>query len=189
MISLDMIDQIVERTGVTYAQAKKALEENDEDVIKAIISIEEKNEKFGSKLKDDINIKKNDLMDTLKEILQKGNATKVIVEKNGEVYLSLPLTFAVPVGALSLAMGPILVAVVAVLGVGVYVGNFTVKVVKSDGSEVNVNEETEKKLKQLKKNAEKNEDESGDDVIDITETSKKEEQAENIIDLDDKDKE
>lgn len=175
MITLEMIDQIVERTGVTYAEAKQALEENDEDVIKAIISIEENSNGFADKLKEDINIKKDDLINTLKEIIAKGNATKIIVEKNGEQYLSIPLTFAAPVGAASLILGTTLIPVIAVLGVGVYVGNFTVKVIKKDGSEVNVNKETQKKLykikheaKQAAKKAKDKMKDEPDEIIEIT---------------------
>lgn len=176
MITLEMIDQVVERTGITYAEAKKALEENGEDVISAIIAIESNTGKFGEKFKEDVNLKKEDLIMTLKDILNKGNATKIVVEKNGEVYLSIPMTVAIPVGAITI-FNPILIAVLGVLGVGAYVGNFTVKVIKSDGTEVNVNEETEKRIKKakfernVKRNANKMKDgidDVADEIIDIT---------------------
>lgn len=182
MVTLEKIDQVVDRTGVTYAQAKKVLEENDGDVVESIIAIEN-GDKFGEKVKNDFNVKKDDLVSTLKEILAKGNATKIVVEKESEEYLSIPMTIAIPTGVLSLALGPILLPVIAALGVGAYVGNVTVKVIKKDGTEVNVNEETEKKLRGLKKNVDETKnktkekaedikddyDELKEDVIDITE--------------------
>ena len=44
MITLEKIDQIVERTGVTYEEAKEALQAVDGDVVEAIIYLE-KNKK------------------------------------------------------------------------------------------------------------------------------------------------
>ena len=40
-ITLEKLDQIIERTNVTYGEAKKALEQSEGNVIDAIIYIEE----------------------------------------------------------------------------------------------------------------------------------------------------
>lgn len=40
-ITLEKIELVKDRTGVTYAEAKQALEENDGSVVDAIIDIEE----------------------------------------------------------------------------------------------------------------------------------------------------
>ncbi len=37
MVTLEKIDQVVERTGVTYEEARAALEEVEGDVLEAII--------------------------------------------------------------------------------------------------------------------------------------------------------
>lgn len=39
-ITIEMIDELIERTGVSYSQAKKALMETDGDLLKAILFIE-----------------------------------------------------------------------------------------------------------------------------------------------------
>lgn len=166
MITLEMIDQVVDRTGVSYARAKKELEENNEDVVQAIISIED-GSKLNFKIKD--KLKKTDVIDTLKSVLKKGNATKIIVEKDEEEYLSLPVTFAVPMGLLSLALGALLAPIILALGVGAYVTNTTVKVKTKDGKEINVNEETEKRVREAKKKVSKKAEDLSDEVIDITE--------------------
>lgn len=36
-ITLEKVDTVIERTGVSYSEAKKALEESDGDVLAAII--------------------------------------------------------------------------------------------------------------------------------------------------------
>ena len=41
-ITLEKVDQVIERTGVTYAEAKQALEVCGGDVLDAIIYIESK---------------------------------------------------------------------------------------------------------------------------------------------------
>ena len=39
-ITIEMIDELIERTGVSYSQAKKALTETEGDLLKAILLIE-----------------------------------------------------------------------------------------------------------------------------------------------------
>src|SRR6056297_384728 len=39
-ITIEMIDELIERTGVSYSQAKKALLETEGDLLKAILLIE-----------------------------------------------------------------------------------------------------------------------------------------------------
>ena len=41
-ITLEKVDLVIERTGVTYAEGKEALEVSDGDVLEAIIYIENK---------------------------------------------------------------------------------------------------------------------------------------------------
>lgn len=169
MITLEKIDQIVERTGVSYAQAKEALDKTNGDVIDAIIYIEENTPTFTKKVSENVNLKKDEVLYTLKELLRKGNVTKIIVEKKGKRYLEVPVNIAVSAGALSLLIGIAILPVVAVIGVGLYIGDFRIKVVKDDGSEVDVNEETQKRILLLKGKVENSKvNEVKDDLIDIT---------------------
>ena len=48
-IKLEDLDQVRERTGVSYAEAKMALEEADGNVVDAIVALEEKNAKTTEK--------------------------------------------------------------------------------------------------------------------------------------------
>ncbi len=69
-ITLEKIELVKDRTGVTYAEAKQALEETDGSVVDAIIAIEEiintgeKKKGFGKK--------GEALFSRLKEIVKKG---------------------------------------------------------------------------------------------------------------------
>ena len=98
---------------------------------------------------------------------------ELIVEKEGKTYLEVPVNIAISAGALSIYIGIVLLPVIALLGVGMYIGNFKIKVIKDDGSKVDVNEETQKRILLLKGktdnkvNEEKTED---DEIIDLTHT-------------------
>lgn len=140
MVTLEKIDQVVDRTGVTYEQARDALNACENDVIDAIIYLEKSQHSF----MDNINVKSSEITDTLKDLLKKGNVTRVIVEKDGEVLLNLPVT----VGAIGIVMAP----VVALFGMGAAVmTKYTIKIVKEDGEEIDVNKMTEEKINEMKK--------------------------------------
>lgn len=139
MITLEKVDQVVERTGVTYEQARDALNACEGDVIDAIIYLEKTQPSFT----DSVNVKSRDLMDTLKDFLKKGNVTRVIVEKDGDIVLNLPVT----VGAIGLVAAPI----AAILGIGAVVyAKYTIKIIKEDGEEIDINKATEEKMNQMK---------------------------------------
>ena len=81
-ITLEKIELVKDRTGVTYAEAKKALEEADGSVVDAIIAIEEtinagnKGRAFGEK--------GEALFASLKNLVKKGNVAKIQVKREGD---------------------------------------------------------------------------------------------------------
>lgn len=168
MITLEKIDQIVERTGVSYAQAKEALEKVEGDVIEAIVYIEQNNPNFAKKVSDNVSLKKEEVLDTLKDLITKGNVTKIIVEKEDKKVLEVPVNVALSAGVLSLFLGTLLLPVIAVIGTGLYIGNYKIKVLKNDGSEVDVNEETQKRILAIKEKVDFSKKEVKDEIIDIT---------------------
>ncbi len=141
-ITLEKIDQVVDRTGSSYEKAKVALENAQGDVIEAIIAIErEEKEEFEEVAK--ISEKGSEIIEKLKEALKKGNVTKVILEKDGEVLLNLPVT----VGAIGVILAPI----AAIIGVSAaMITKYKIKIVKDDGEVVDVNDITEEKLSEMK---------------------------------------
>ena len=141
-ITLEKIDQVVDRTGTSYEKAKAALENAQGDVIEAIIAIErEEKEEFEEVVK--ISEKGSEIIEKLKEALKKGNVTKVILEKDGEVLLNLPVT----VGAIGVILAPI----AAIIGVSAaMITKYKIKIVKDDGEVVDVNDITEEKLSEMK---------------------------------------
>lgn len=88
--NLQKIDDILKRTNTDYSTAKQALEDANGDVLEAIILIENQN-------KNDSNAqtgtgKGEQILNQIKDILAKGNATKITIKKNNEVIVNLPIT-------------------------------------------------------------------------------------------------
>lgn len=130
-ITLEKIELVKDRTGVTYAEAKSALEETDGSVVDAIIAIEEtinsgeKSRGFGKK--------GEALFSRIKEIVKKGNVSKIQVKKDGELILNVPVN----AGLVGVVIAPIaaVVAVVAAFGF-----KCIIEIIKNDGTIIDVSD-------------------------------------------------
>ena len=77
----------------------------------------------------------NNILNKVKELVRKGNVSKIVVRRNGEVLVSIPVNVGV-VGAvigLTAAKWAVLAAVLATVGFGC-----SVEILKDDGEVVNV---------------------------------------------------
>jgi DNA-directed RNA polymerase subunit L len=132
-ITLEKIELVKDRTGVSYKEAKEALEANGGSVVDAIISIEEAinngdSNKFGDQ--------GTAIVESLKEIVKKGNVSKIVVKKeDGEVLLNVPVN----VGILGVVVAPwgMIVAAIAAFGF-----KCVIEVVKDDGTVIDVTDKT-----------------------------------------------
>lgn len=98
---MEKIDTIRERTGASYREAYQALQDCNGNVIEAIIRIEETGG-LGDEEEDTMNqyyVKGNQLVDKVKEIIRRGNVTRIKIRRGEEVLLDFPVTIGV-VGAL-----------------------------------------------------------------------------------------
>jgi len=88
--NLQKIDEILRRTNTDYSTAKQALETANGDVLEAIIFIENmnKNKTNASTCSN----KGEQIMSQLKDMMSKGNATKLTIKKNNDVIVNLPIT-------------------------------------------------------------------------------------------------
>ena len=173
MVTLEKIDQVVDRTGASYEEAKRALEMANGNVIEAIIIIQNDIEE---KLHDKKSMRSSDIIDTLKEFIRKGNVSRIIITDDGVTLLNIPVTFG--------AIGMILAPVIAVIGVGtVLVTNINVSIQDSQGNIIDLNKETSK----TKETAEKKAEEFKDKVYKKTEDFKDnvEDFKDNVEDLKD----
>ena len=133
-ITLEKIELVKDRTGVTYKEAKEALEQADGNVVDAIVAIEENIDDMTSTKK--IGAKGSALMDKVKEIVKRGNITRIVVKHDGDVVLNLPLN----AGILGVVIAPwgALLGVLAAFGF-----KCTIDLVKDDGSVISLSEKAE----------------------------------------------
>jgi ElaB/YqjD/DUF883 family membrane-anchored ribosome-binding protein len=130
-ITLEKIELVKDRTGVTYAEAKQALEENDGSVVDAIIDIEET---VNASRKDiSIGEKSAALFTSLKELVQKGNVARIQVKKDGEIVLNMPLN----AGIVGIAIAPLAAVIGAVAAFGF---KCSIEVIKTDGTIIDVSD-------------------------------------------------
>lgn len=133
-ITLEMVDEVIGRTGVSYKVAKDALELNDADVLKAIVYIEEQSQMKSSK-----KITGQEVVDRLKTLVNEGMVSQIIIEKNSKVILDLPIV----AGAISAVIFtiPTVAGIIAAIATGC-----EIKIVKKDGGEINFNELSQEKF-------------------------------------------
>lgn len=129
-ITLEKIELVKDRTGVSYKEAKEALEQAGGSVVDAIIAIEDTINDKGGKA---FGLPAKAVVDRLKELIRKGNVAKIIVKKDGEVVLNLPLNVGI-VGTI-LAPIPIVLGTIAAFGT-----KCDIEVVKDDGTIIDVSD-------------------------------------------------
>lgn len=138
-ITIEKIDMVVERTGASYRDAKEALEKSKGNVVDALVYIESKNKSWG----EDISHKGEVVLEKLKEAIRKGNVTRVLVKKNGEIIMNIPITAG--------AIGSFLAPPVALIGLTAAVASScTIEIVKEGGEIVNINEMAERTVHKVK---------------------------------------
>lgn len=125
-ITLEKVDLVRERTGVTYTEAKEALEVTCGDVVEALVYIEN-----CKKTKNSFYTSKDELVGWLKELINKGNVTRVKIKKDDKVLVDLPITAGLAVTGIAAIMGPVVLAIGVLTAV---VTKLTIEITKEDGT-------------------------------------------------------
>ncbi len=129
-ITLEKIELVKDRTGVSYKEAKEALENADGSVVDAIIDIEDS---IDIKSKGKFAEQSAHIVDKVKEAIKKGNVSKIIVKKDDEVIMNLPLNVGI--------VGTVLAPWAAVAGVIAAFGTkCVIELVKDDGEIIDISE-------------------------------------------------
>lgn len=170
MINIEKVDYVMNATGKSYEEVREALLENDGNVDRAISYLEGKEKAEGEKTgkgfnfnTDKIENLADEIVSSIKEIWNKGNASKLVVEdKNGEVVLNIPLT----ASAITIALNPLLM-LFAIGGIVITTANF--KIIMDDGKVIDIKEYI--MANKSKTDAEKSEDEN-QEIIDADEEDK-----------------
>lgn len=107
-ITLEQIDLIRKRTGVSYSEAKDVLEMHEGDVVSALAYFEKQKKIKGDKFKST----SSDVIDTIKGLIKKGFEIRLLVSKEDRVKLDSSLNLLI----LALVVCFPLTAVLGVLG-------------------------------------------------------------------------
>lgn len=125
-VTLEKIDIIRERTNASYEEAKEALEACDGNIVDALIYIEKSNKS----IKEDLYTTKDEFINWLKDLIKKGNITRIRIKKDDKVVVDIPVNAGIAATLLSIVWPPL-------LGIGFLTAVFmkiTVEITKDDGS-------------------------------------------------------
>lgn len=153
-ISLEKVDQVRERTGVTYGEAKEALEKCEGNVLDAIIYLEDKSK--------DTNVEAEDIAEGasetieefktwLKDLIKKGNVARIKIKKDDKELADIPVNAGVAATVIAVLIPQILAfGVIAALAIKI-----TVEITMTDGSVKVVNKYISKATEEVKETATK----------------------------------
>jgi uncharacterized membrane protein YheB (UPF0754 family) len=121
MENLEKIDIVRDRMHTSYAEAKQALETANWDLIETLVLLERQE----SSRKEEIFTRGSELVEKVKELVHKGNVSRVIVRQEEKVLIEIPVTAGV--------VGALLAPQLAIVGaVAALVGRCTVEIEKND---------------------------------------------------------
>ena len=146
---LEKIDLIRHRFNVSYKKAKDVLSETNEDVVEALIKLEEsgaethrnqdKNNsgndtQFSDTDENMYKVKGQELIKKIKKIIKDGNVSKIsVTNKKNETLLEIPVT----AGVISLVLFPY-IGILA--GLGAMYKEYTLKIEKEENTEAQKNQ-------------------------------------------------
>lgn len=152
-ITLEQVDQVIARTGVSYAEAKIALESTNGDVLDAIILIEQSgnvkkadNSTKSEEAKENTYETIDELKLWLKELVNKGNVTRIKVSKEGTNIVDVPVNAGIAAAVIAVIIPPILAFVL----VAAVVTQVTIEITREDGSVEVVNKYISKAVSDVK---------------------------------------
>lgn len=126
-ITLEKVDLIRERTGSSYAEAKEALEVCDGNVVDALVYIETKKQASAN----DTYTSKDEFVSWIKEIVRKGNVTRIKIKKDDKVIADVPVNAGIAITGLAAIIWSPLLAIGVLTAV---VTKLTIEITKDDGS-------------------------------------------------------
>ncbi len=131
-IDLEKIDLIRSRTGVTYREAKKALDEAGGDVVEALIKLEETEQSFtetmdSEEFTEKVQGRAQDIMEHIKSMLQRGQDTRIKIKQGDRTVFEMPATMGA-VGVLA-ALASSELAILGALGTATAMAkNYTLEI-------------------------------------------------------------
>lgn len=156
-ITLEKVDQIRERTGVSYEIAKEALTINKGDLLEALIYIEnnvvvpfaetekvkEENPEITGEEKDET---VEEFKTWLKSVIEKGNISRIKIKKDDAVLVDVPVNAGIAAAVIAVILPPVLAfGVIAAVATKI-----TIEITRCDGSVEVVNKYVKKAASEAK---------------------------------------
>ena len=161
-VSLEKIELVKDRTGVSYREAKDALEASGGSVVDAIIAIEDS---INEVREGSIGSKATDLIDYIKGMIHKGNVSRLVIKKENDTVLNLPVNAGI-IGTVLFPWATI-AAILAAFGT-----KCRIELVKDDGDVINVSQKAEGAVETVKQKGGVVVDEISDKGKDLYEQAK-----------------
>jgi len=130
-ITLEMVDEVIARTGASYQDAKEALSKAEGDVLEAIVLLEEKAQEP----------KENVIIKVLKDLVEKGKVSRILVERDGKQILNIPVAAGVIGGLVFTGMPAVMIIAIT----AAIVSGCDIYIITPDHKKVNVVEYTKEK--------------------------------------------
>lgn len=173
-ISLEKIDALRERADITYKEAKDILDMYDGDLVEALIYLEQN--KKNKCCEHTINKTVDTIIDSVKDIIRAGNVNKILLKKDDEIIMNIPVT----IGAIGIFLAPILSALSFT---GALLTKCSIEITKENGNVINISNFADDTFNKVKNVAEDTIDvvkNKTEDTLDkIKKTSKKAKKNEN----------
>ncbi|MGE5653123.1 MAG: DUF4342 domain-containing protein [Bacillota bacterium] len=90
-ITLEKIDLVRERMGVSYKEAREALEKSNGSVVEALVMLESKPAPT-QPWREEFATRGNELLDRVKSLIREGNISKIRIKQKDRVLFELPVT-------------------------------------------------------------------------------------------------
>ena len=127
-INLEQIDELRKRANVSYEDAKNALEQNEGNLIDALVYLEKQN-----KIKPEENpCSESKFFKNVKKLIKKGNETKLIVKKDDIVVLNICVTLGI---IITIVATPLVIAAL----IFALVTNHKIRIQKKNNEDLEVN--------------------------------------------------
>ncbi|MDR0519477.1 MAG: DUF4342 domain-containing protein [Clostridiales Family XIII bacterium] len=129
-ITLEKIELVKDRTGVSYKDAKDALEAAGGNVVDAIIAVEEQANLSGTAK---VINKSSDILEVIKSYVRKGNVSKIVVSKDDDILLNMPVNATI--------IGTLVAPWAALIGTVVCFGlKYRIELLLDDGTTIDITE-------------------------------------------------
>lgn len=154
-VTLEKVDELRKRTGVTYEKAKEALEACNGDVLEALIYIEklndssEANNEYNKFEQNKNTISIDELKTWFKELIDKGNVTRIKIKKDESELIDMPVNAGIAASVIAIIIPPILAAAF----ITAIATKITIEITKEDGSVEVVNKYVSKVATDVKNKA------------------------------------